>query len=86
LVYAYERNLRIDKANRWWDKKTHTNTRGFASTQDFAGSLRSTGDKLIIIDFLSPFCCGSRDLHPKVEIIMQIMLLPFMQERTMEAI
>lgn len=34
--------------------------------QDLVDSLLNAGDKLVVVDFLSPGCGGCRALHPKV--------------------
>lgn len=34
--------------------------------QDLVDSLFNAGDKLVVVDFLSPGCGGCRALHPKV--------------------
>jgi hypothetical protein len=50
-------NLKIDKAIRWCEKETHSNTREFESVQDLTDYMRNAGDKLIIVDFFSPLPC-----------------------------
>lgn len=59
-------NLSFPKAMRWWAKGLQPNMREVESAQDLADSLRSAGDKLVVVDFFSPGCGGCRALHPKV--------------------
>ncbi|CAM0907587.1 unnamed protein product [Alopecurus aequalis] len=59
-------NLTIGKAMRWWEKCTQPNMREVESAQDLADTLRSAGDKLVVVDFFSPGCGGCRALHPKI--------------------
>lgn len=37
------------------------------SAQDLVDSLRSAGDKLVVVGFYSPSCGGCKTLHPKVK-------------------
>lgn len=38
------------------------------SAQDLVDSLRSSGDKLVVVGFYSPSCGGCKTLHPKVKL------------------
>ncbi|KAF3326368.1 thioredoxin-like 1-2 [Carex littledalei] len=49
----------------WWEM-AHDNYREILCADDLAESLKNAGDKLVVLHFYSPSCCGCRTLHPKV--------------------
>lgn len=57
--------LSIGKAQRWWEKGVEPNMKEITSAEDLVDSLRTAGDKLVVVDFFSPGCGGCRALHPK---------------------
>ncbi|XP_039159977.1 thioredoxin-like 1-1, chloroplastic [Eucalyptus grandis] len=59
-------NLRIGKAQKWWEKGLQPNMREVNGAQDLVESLLSAGDKLVVVGFFSPGCGGCRALHPKI--------------------
>ncbi|KAI6673534.1 hypothetical protein NL676_001440 [Syzygium grande] len=59
-------NLRIGKAQKWWEKGLQPNMREVSGAQDLVECLSSAGDKLVVVDFFSPGCGGCRALHPKI--------------------
>lgn len=56
----------IGKAQRWWEKGLQPNMKEVTGAQDLVDSLLNAGDKLVVVDFLSPGCGGCKALHPKI--------------------
>ncbi|CAH8352961.1 unnamed protein product [Eruca vesicaria subsp. sativa] len=40
--------------------------REISSAQELVDSLTNAGDKLVVVDFFSPGCCGCKALHPNL--------------------
>ncbi|KAG9458557.1 hypothetical protein H6P81_003065 [Aristolochia fimbriata] len=59
-------SLVLGKALKWWQKGLQQNMKEVESAQDLVDSLLAAGDKLVIVDFLSPGCGGCKALHPKI--------------------
>lgn len=56
----------VSRAMRWWEKTLKPNMVEIRSAQELVDSLRSAGDRLVIVDFYSPGCGGCKALHPKI--------------------
>lgn len=69
--------LSIGKAQRWWEKGVQPNMKEITSAEDLVDSLRTAGDKLVVLDFFSPGCGGCRALHPKVLVVYTAFSLPW---------
>ncbi|XP_020104192.1 thioredoxin-like 1-2, chloroplastic isoform X2 [Ananas comosus] len=59
-------SIYIPRTNRWWEKSMKPNMIEITSVQDLVDSLRSAGDKLVVVGFYSPSCGGCKTLHPKI--------------------
>ncbi|KAF3326367.1 thioredoxin-like 1-2 [Carex littledalei] len=60
-----ENPVEATRYNTWWEM-AHNNYRDILSAEDLVESLKNAGDKLVVLHFYSPSCCGCRPLHPKV--------------------
>ncbi|XP_006351368.1 thioredoxin-like 1-1, chloroplastic isoform X1 [Solanum tuberosum] len=59
-------SIGIRKAPKWWEKGLQPNMKEVMGAQDLADTLLNAGDKLVVVDFLSPGCGGCKALHPKI--------------------
>ncbi|WMV52624.1 hypothetical protein MTR67_046009 [Solanum verrucosum] len=59
-------SIGIRKAPKWWEKGLQPNMKEVTGAQDLVDTLLNAGDKLVVVDFLSPGCGGCKALHPKI--------------------
>eukprot|EP00249_Psilotum_nudum_P008893 c21577_g1_i1 orf=342-1022(-) len=51
---------------RWWQKVGAPNMRDINSTHEFLDCLNSAGEKLVVVEFFSPWCGTCKSLYPKL--------------------
>lgn len=66
IWFQAQASICVSRSLRWWEKTLKPNMVEIHSANELVDSLLNAGDRLVIVDFYSPFCGGCKTLHPKV--------------------